>query len=88
MSQEFERDTTATANLVLGFAQHLLLANVIKSQGLSNACNQSALESKKCKWNVIYLRLHEVSGDSGAIERIYLVNQFQVCAIVGELVDP
>jgi hypothetical protein len=69
MSQKFGQDIAAKTNLVLGFPQHLLLANIVQSQGLSDACNQSALESKKCEWNVIYLRLCEVSGESGVIKR-------------------
>ena len=90
MSRKSERDIATTTNLVLSFPQHLLLANIVKSQGFSDACNQSALESKKCKWNVIYLRLREVSGESGVIKRKknHLMNQFQICPVVGELVHP
>ena len=40
-------------DLVLSFAQHLFLANIIDSQSLPYTCNQSALESKKRNRNVI-----------------------------------
>ncbi len=48
-------------HLVLGFSQHFLFADIVDSQGIPDTCDQSPLEGKKCQWDVIDLRLHEVS---------------------------
>jgi hypothetical protein len=49
------------SDLVLSFAQHFFLANIIDPQSLPYTCDQSALESKKRNRDVIYLRLCDVS---------------------------
>lgn len=50
-----------TTDLVLGFSQHFFLTNIIDPQGFPHSCNQTTLESKKRKRNVIYFRLRDVS---------------------------
>ena len=55
-------------HLILGFPQHFLFADIINSQGFPNTRNQSSLEGEKCQWNVIDLRLHEVSKRAGGLE--------------------
>jgi hypothetical protein len=42
-----------TTNLVLDFAQHFFLANIVDPQGLPHTRNQTPLERKKRKGNVI-----------------------------------
>jgi len=76
-------------HLVLGFPQHFLFADIIDSQCFPNTRNQSPLEGKECQWNVIDLRLHEVSKRVRATcKSIYLVDQFKVCSVISELVHP
>jgi hypothetical protein len=42
-----------TTNLVLDFAQHFFLANIVDPQGLPYTRDQTPLERKKGKGNVI-----------------------------------
>jgi hypothetical protein len=44
---------STTTNLVLDFAQHFFLANIVDPQGLPHTRNQTPLERKKRKRNVI-----------------------------------
>jgi hypothetical protein len=43
----------STTDFVLDFAQHFFLANIIDPQGFPHTCNQTALECKERKGNVI-----------------------------------